>query len=559
MPSEESTAIPTLIERIDNPVFADGTVTFAGPDEHVTISWLELADDARRMAGRLQADGITPGAHVCILGPTNRLVVTAVQAIWRAGGCVVMLPLPMRLASIDAFVAQTRRRVLDADAAMVLIDPEFAPFVSPEPGDPPFVRLDEAAAWDGPKATPVASDLDALAVLQFTSGSTSEPKGVMLTQQAVSSNVAGCTEAGGLVAGDVIVSWLPLYHDMGLIGMLTIPMCTGTSLVLGAPQDFLAKPLRWLEWMSQYRGSITAAPNFAYALGVRALRKAPSDLDLSHMKVVLSGAEPVDGPTFRRFLDAAGKFGMEPAAAYPAFGMAEVCIGGTFPRRGDGLRMDVVDRVALEVEHVAREVDPSDERARELARLGRPVPGLEIRIVDRQDRHVLGEREVGELLIRGSSLTSGYYKRPDLTAELIIDGWLHTGDLAYTVDGELVMCGRIKDVIIIGGRNVYPQDVERAVNEVEGVRSGNAIAFGVDARGGGQSIVVVAETRAGDLETLAAEVAEAVTAEVGIPPKDVVFVRPSTLPKTSSGKLQRSACAAQYASGTLELAEPTPA
>lgn len=547
----------TLVQMIDSAALTSGQVTFEHPGHKESVSWAHLRADALAMAARLQAEGLQPGQHVCVLGPTNRAVVTAVQAIWQAGCCLVMLPLPMRLGSIDVFIDQTRRRIADADGAFVLIDPEFAPFVQPAPGDPPFLRLDEI----GPTSTgltvedfrPVEVSPQDRAILQFTSGSTADPKGVDLNHFALTSNIAGATAAGGLVSEDVVVSWLPLYHDMGLVGMLSIPMCSpDVSLVLGAPQDFLAKPLRWLQWISDYDGSVTAAPNFAYALATRALRKAPADLDLSSMKVLLSGAEPVDGPTFRKFLAAAAPFGLDPAAAFPAFGMAEVCIGGTFPQRGQGLRMDVVDREVLENEHRAVEVDPAAPAARELALLGAPVPGLKIQIIDPATGQELGDRHVGELLIAGTSLTSGYYRRPEATAELLRDGWLHTGDLAYTLDGELVICGRIKDVIIIGGRNIYPQDVERVVNAVEGVRAGNTIAFGIDGRAGAQQIIVVSETRDGHSEALITAISEAVTAEIGVPATEVVLVEPGSIPKTSSGKLQRSGCKRAWQAGELQ-------
>ncbi len=546
---------------IDNSYDQGGSVHFKYPDRTEDLTWAELREDSMAVGAYLQRNGVKPGDHVCILGPTNRGVVTCVQAIWRTGGCVVMMPLPMRLGSIDQFVAQTRKRIADADGVCVLIDPEFAPFVQPEEGDPPFFVIDqtmsEATGLSSADFEPVDVTPSDTAILQFTSGSTSDPKGVMLPHSALAANVAACAQAGGLVHEDVVVSWLPLYHDMGLVGMLTIPMVSpGVSLVLGAPQDFLAKPLRWLEWISQYGGSVTAAPNFAYALATRALRKAADDLDLSSMKVLLSGAEPVDGPTFRKFMEAAGRFGLDPACAFPAFGMAEVCIGGSFPGRGQGLRMDVVDRVLLETEHVAVPVAEDHPNARELAFLGQAVPGLVLKIVDPATGESKGDREVGELLISGTSLTSGYYRRPDATEELLRDGWLHTGDLAYTVDGELVLCGRIKDIIIIGGRNVYPQDIERAVNGIDGVRAGNVIAFGTDGRAGAQSIIVVAETKDGHSDTLVTAISEAVTAEVGVPPREVVLVQPGTMPKTSSGKLQRSACRLQWEAGELSVLAP---
>jgi fatty-acyl-CoA synthase len=239
---------------------------------------------------------------------------------------------------------------------------------------------------------------------------------------------------------------------------------------------------------------------------------------------------------------------------FPAFGMAEVMIGGAFQRPGLGLRTDRVDRRVLESERYAAPVDEGQQGSRRLAILGQPLPGLEFRICDPESGDLRRDREVGELQIRGTSVTPGYYNRPDATAELFVDGWLRTGDLAYLLDGELVVCGRIKDVIIVGGRNVFPEDVERAVAAVDGVRAGNIIAFGVEGRRGKEGLIVVAESKADDVEACRRTVAERVREAVGIPAKEVVLVAPGTLPKTSSGKLQRSLCKQRYLDADLTRA-----
>jgi fatty-acyl-CoA synthase len=221
------------------------------------------------------------------------------------------------------------------------------------------------------------------------------------------------------------------------------------------------------------------------------------------------------------------------------------------------MRTDLIDGRVLEHERYAASAAPGAPTARELAMLGRPIPGLHIRVVDPETGRECRDREVGELQIKGTSVTSGYYRNPEATAELIVDGWLHTGDLAYTVDGEMVMCGRIKDVIIIGGRNVYPQDIEKAVGDIDGVRKGNVIAFGRNGRAGKQHIVVVAETRAEDTAALEGQIRSRITAEIGVPAHEIVLVPPATIPKTSSGKLQRSACGASYDAGEYRSLLPT--
>jgi fatty-acyl-CoA synthase len=238
---------------------------------------------------------------------------------------------------------------------------------------------------------------------------------------------------------------------------------------------------------------------------------------------------------------------MDPGAVFPAFGMAEVMIGGAFQEPGLGLRTDCVDRRVLETERYAAPVDAGAPGSRRLAVLGRPLPGLRFRICDPESGRLRRGREVGELQIRGTSVTPGYYRKPEATAELFVDGgWLRTGDLAYLLDGELVVCGRIKDVIIVGGRNVFPEDVEKAVAGVDGVRAGNVIAFGVEGRRGKEGLIVVAESKSDDTEGCRRTVAEKVREAVGLPAREVVLVAPGTLPKTSSGKLQRSLCKQRY-------------
>jgi fatty-acyl-CoA synthase len=439
---------------------------------------------------------------------------------------------------------------------MVLADPMLMAFLTPEPGDPPILLLDElakpgsVASYEAPKEDP-----GALAVLQFTSGSTSDPKGVMLPHATVCANLDAIAGAAHFdPAYDVLCSWLPLYHDMGLIGLLTLGMTTGADFALASPLDFLGAPARWMEWMSEHKATATAGPNFSYALATRALRRAaPGSLDLSRWRIALNGAEAVDPDVVEAFLAAGAPFGLNPGAAFPAFGMAEATLAVTFPEPGSGLRTDPVDRRVLESERYAAPSDPAAPGTRRQVLLGRAVPGLELRIVDPETGAVLGEREVGELQIKGTSVTTGYYRRPDVTAEAFTDGWFRSGDLAYLTGGELVVCGRIKDLIIVGGRNVYPEDVERAAASVDGVRDGNVIAFSVEGRKGKERLVVVAESKADDMGTLRSEVAGRVSDVVGLPPEDVVFVEPGTLPKTSSGKLQRSLCRDRYQNGALSL------
>jgi fatty-acyl-CoA synthase len=554
--------MPSVVSRLQTAAEGAGAITFvgsaagdAGPADRVP--WSRLHDEAQGLAAALQARGVGPGVHVAGLGPTSRALVTAIQAVFLAGGTVVALPLPMRLGSLEEFVEQTRRRIANADAAVVLVDDELAPFLDPPPERARVVLLDElvregartgASAWARPPDAP-----DRLAILQFTSGSTAAPKGVMLPDRCVGANIDAIVAGAGISNADRAVSWLPLYHDMGLIGLMMTPMLLGFELVLGAPQDFLARPACWLEWISEHRGTITAGPNFSYALAARALRRAGA-LDLSSWRLALNGAETVDPNAVESFCAAAAPFGFDARAAYPVFGMAEATLAVTFPAVGEGMTVDEVDRHALEHDHHARAAadDAAPGSVRRLAKLGRPLDGFELRIVDPATGAARGEREVGELQLRSPSVTTGYYRNAEATAASFDDGWLRTGDLAYLVDGELVVCGRQKDVIIVGGRNVFPEDVERAAATVEGVRAGNVIAFGSDRKRGRESIVVVAETKTDDTHEVHESVVTRVCDAVGVPPVEVVLVRPGSLPKTSSGKLQRSLCRDRYHENQLE-------
>ncbi len=540
----------TIPLRISDPTRHDGNVTFVDGDHHETVRWSEVDHDARAVAAGLAARGVRPGDHVALLGPTTRALVTTIEAIWLAGATVVVLPLPMRMSSIEEFVSQTRRRILGADTRLVVVDPQLAPFIEPEPGDPPMVGFDEIVGDGGDYVAPRV-DPDSLAILQFTSGSTSDPKGVMLPHRVVLANIDAIDQALSLdPARDVAVSWLPLYHDMGLVGILTSAMVRGVDLVLAGPQTFMASPARWMQWISDYRGTITAGPNFSWVLATRALKRL-DDLDLSNLRVALNGAEPVDAAGVEALVAAGERHGLRPGAVFPAFGMAEVAIAGTFPEPMSGLRTDDVDQRVLETERYAAPIEPDAPGVKRFARLGRPVKGLEMRVVDPGSGDELKEREVGELQIRGTSMMPGYYKHPDATAAAFDGDWFRTGDLAYFVDDELVICGRIKDIIIVAGRNVFPEDVERSVADIEGVRAGNVIAFGVPGRRR-EGLVVVAETKGADAGSLRESVAARIRDVVGMPADEVVLVPPGTLPKTSSGKLQRSLCRDRYLEKDLE-------
>ncbi|MEP1125134.1 MAG: AMP-binding protein [Ilumatobacter sp.] len=563
----------STIARLEAAADSGTGIRFVGtsvmPDgEPVYVGWDQIHDEARAVGAALHAKGLVPGDHVAVLGPTSRDLITIVRGCWMAGIASMVLPLPMRMGSLEAFIESTRARIRHGDAKLVLIDDQLADFYTAVAGDPPIepMRSVLPGAPNVPSGDALqipGHDPERLVILQYSSGSTGEPKGVMIPDRVLSANLDATCEAAVLGPGETMVSWLPLYHDMGLVGFLALPMTKGVDLVQAAPQDFLARPGNWMDWISDHGGTATAGPNFSWVLATRALKRK-TDLDLSSLTLALSGAEPVDPVAVEAFVAEASRFGFTAGGVFPAFGMAEVAIAGAFPERGRGLRTDVVDRQVLETQRVAKPIDIDDPtdfalRARRLPLLGRAVPGLEMKVVDPDTFEELPERHVGELLLRGTSVTPGYYKRPDATAALFRDDWLCTGDLAYLLDGELVMCGRIKDVIIVGGRNVFPEDIERSVGPLDGVRAGNVIAFGMDGYKGKESVVVVAEVRptdtSGDLDAIRKVIHERTLDVCGLPPRDVMLVQPGTLPKTSSGKLQRSRCRDEYLNDDLVLVD----
>ncbi|MEU6269407.1 fatty acyl-AMP ligase [Saccharopolyspora shandongensis] len=523
-------------------------LTTGEPGQPWFRTWAEVHADALRMAGAL-GDDLGPGRVVAILAADPGLIAPAVQAVWLGGGSVTMLHQPTPRTDLAHWAEDTVRVLKMIGARLVLLGAPFEDLAGVlEENAIGYRNL--AGLTDGePLAEPVAVDEDAAALLQLTSGSTADPKAVRITHGNLYANLRAMVTAADLdPAHDVAVSWLPLFHDMGMVGCLTVPMAIGMSAVKVTPADFLARPLLWPELISRYRGTVTAAPNFAYAIvGRRMARADDGDFDLSSLRFTLNGAEPIDPAAAQAFTDAGARFGMSPDCMVCAFGMAEATLAVSFAPLGRGLEVDTVDAEALEQQRRAEPASPDVERARRFALLGNPLPGLEVDVVDDSGRQ-LGERQVGRLRIRGEAVTPGYLTMDGPLSTQDAAGWLDTGDEGYLVDGQVVICGRRKDVIIMGGRNIYPVDIERAACQVEGVRAGNAAAVRQDAGSRRERFAVVLESRlAGDEsaeKALRKEVAARIVDAVGVRPSAVVVLQPGSLPKTPSGKLKRAATAA---------------
>jgi fatty-acyl-CoA synthase len=392
---------------------------------------------------------------------------------------------------------------------------------------------------------PVNTDDDDIALMQLTSGSTGSPKAVEITHANVVANAEAMMEGCDFdVDNDVIVSWLPCFHDMGMTGYLTVPMYIGAELVKITPMDFLRDTLLWARLIDKYRGTMTAAPNFAYNLFANRLRKQakPGEYDLSSLRWALSGAEQVDPIDVEDLCEAGAPFGLRPEAIIPAYGMAETTVAVSFSECGSGMKVDEVDADLLAVLH--RAVPAIRGHTRRLVTLGRPLKGMELRVID-EDGAVLGPRGVGVIEVRGEPVTRGYTTAAGFIAAQDELGWYDTGDLGYLTEAdEVVVCGRLKDVIIMAGRNIYPTDIERAAGRVAGVRPGCAVAVRLDAGLSRETFAVAVECKEFDdpqqVRRVERQVAHEVFAEVDVRPRNVVVLAPGTIPKTPSGKLRRA-------------------
>jgi fatty-acyl-CoA synthase len=539
----------------ENAVHSDRSVTFLrATGEERTVGYPDLWREACRRAHALASLGLKRGDRVALVLPEpDEFVLTFIAAL-TAGIVAVPIYPPQTLAKMEAY-GDTVRHVLAASGALVLITNDaLRPLIAEHmAGSGTRVVLErdvrEAPGFQGQAPEPVS--LGDLAFLQFTSGSTSRPKGVMVTHENLSVNSHAIMFDGlRSTPADRGVSWLPLYHDMGLIGFVIAPLYALVQVMFLPTMAFIRRPSLWLDAIHRFRGTITFAPNFAFALATRAVTEGQArNWDLSCMRALGCGAEPIQADVLRAFLGRFAAQGLKPESLLPSYGMAEATLAITFADVTERLKTDRIDVTAMR----AGAAKPAAEgaAAMELVSCGRPFPGHEIAIVAPDGRH-LGEREVGEVWLRGPSVTAGYFGDREATEETFGGGWLKTGDLAYRAGGELYICGRAKDLIILNGKNYYPQDIERIVSKVDGIRDGQCVAFSRLDASGAEIAVIVAESRK-KIEGLAAAVIAAVRAELGLTLAEVWFIRRGTLPKTSSGKVRRRECKRRLEENELEL------
>jgi fatty-acyl-CoA synthase len=537
------------VSRFTEKMFHNARISKKGmvtgdPHAPVRHTWGEVHERSRRIAGGLAAAGIGLGDAVGVLAGFPVEIAPTAQGLWMRGASLTMLHQPTPRTDLAVWAEDTMNVIGMIEAKIVIVSEPFLVAI-PVLEEKGIKVLTVADLLASEPIDPIEVGEDDLALMQLTSGSTGSPKAVQITHRNIYSNAeAMFIGAQYDINKDVMVSWLPCFHDMGMVGFLTIPMYFGAELVKVTPMDFLRDALLWAKLIDKYKGTMTAAPNFAYALLAKRLRRQakPGDFDLSTLRFALSGAEPVEPADVEDLLDAGKPFGLNSSAILPAYGMAETTLAVSFSECNAGLVVDEVDADLLAA--LRRAVPATKGNTRRLATLGPLLKDLEARIIDEQG-NLMPPRGVGVIELRGESLTPGYLTMGGFISAQDEHGWYDTGDLGYmNEDGHIVVCGRVKDVIIMAGRNIYPTDIERAACRVNGVRPGCAVAVRLDAGHSRETFAVAVESNAFqdpvEVRRMEHEVAREVLKEVDMRPRNVVVLGPGTIPKTPSGKLRRS-------------------
>lgn len=545
-----------------------------------SLTFGELYAAAQRCAEELLRRGVPPGGRVSLMLPTSRAFFVSYAGILLAGAIPVPIYPPFRADRIEEYAARQSAILNNAEVCLLvtfrraeavahLLEPRVQSLQAVVDAEKLLEAADHAKP-PSPGALPVhvtgsrARQGTDIALLQYTSGSTGDPKGVVLTHANLLANMRAMGRAVQLGPGDVGISWLPLYHDMGLIGAWLTLLHFGVPLAVMSPLAFLTRPERWLQEFKKHRGTIAAAPNFAYELCVRKIaEKDLEGLDLSTWRAALNGAEPVNPETLERFATRFAKCGFRREAQTPVYGLAESSLAVTVPPLGRGPLVDRIERETFSAKGLAVPVPSTNASTISFVSSGKSFPGHDVCIVNEQGVEV-PDRTEGFLWFRGPSATMGYYKNAAATEKLFPQGpakdeneyaWVDSGDRAYRAEGEFYVTGRTKDIIIKGGRNLYPHEVEELTARVEGIRKGCIVAFGIkDAASGTEKLLVVAESRESapaKRASVAAAVSDQISRGLGLPPDRVELIPIGSIPKTSSGKLRREETKKLYLAGTL--------
>lgn len=560
----------TLVEILDWHVAKHAEqvhITLYDEEEHTeNITYRILQEQAKALAtGLLRQHGLSSGDKVAIMLPTGREFFAAFYGALYAGCVPVPLYPPARPSQIEDHMRRIAGIIANAQASILITIDQVKPLGRLLRAQCKSLRAvtttKDLSVPCAPSSFPKLGPQD-IAFLQYTSGSTGNPKGVVLTHANLLANLRAMEHASGITAADIFVSWLPLYHDMGLIGACMGSLYVGFRLVLLSPLSFLARPGRWLWTIDRHRATVSAAPNFAYELCANKLDDRDlNGLDLSCWRLAYNGAEPISASTIDHFVARFARYGFSRTAMTPVYGLAESSVGLAFPPLERGPLIDHVDRDALTRSDIARCAQADDHCALHIVSCGLPLPDHAIRIVDTAGR-VLPERTQGRVQFCGPSATSGYFHNPEATARLFDGQWLNSGDMGYIAAGELYLTGREKDIIIHGGHNIYPQELEEAVSQVRGVRKGGVAVFPAsNTHTGTERLVILAETHESstiERDRILAEINNLTVDLAGMPADDIVLAPPRAVLKTSSGKIRRTACRELYEHGTIGSTQRAP-
>lgn len=516
-----------------------------------------LLERAGQAAAALDAAGVRAGDRVVLaLSDPHDFLIAFIAAL-ALDASAVPLPPVAEAGAPRSFAARLRSVAADCAPRVAVVEDveQLARALGDVPSTlrviaPPMLTGNRTRAiTDRPGTTP--------AFIQYTSGSTGTPKGVVVTHANILANCRAIRDATAYTADDRMVAWLPLHHDMGLVGGLLTSIYCAAETWLMPPLSFLGRPVTWLEAISAFRATLTVGPTFGYGLCARKIPdKQLAGLDLSSLRLAYIGAEPIPPAIAHAFVQRFAPYGFASTALYPVYGLAEATLAVAFPPPGSRLREDSIDRHRLAADGVAHPVAADHPDGRSLISVGHPLPGHRVTIQCPTSGATLGERQLGELLVEGPSVTPRYWNEPATTRTV-----LHTGDLAYVADGHIYVVDRLKDLVIIGGCNYAPSDIEQALDTIDGLRAGRAVAFAAPNGDGLDALHIVSEANPDLPRTPAAianDVRAAVRRAIGIGVGSVTIVAPGSLERTSSGKLKRRACADAYRAGTLVPFDPVP-
>ncbi|HTQ57244.1 MAG TPA: fatty acyl-AMP ligase [Bryobacteraceae bacterium] len=547
--------LPEILLKLEN--CTRWGARFITPSEEATFyPYQDVLRRAQKAAAALQAQGLQRGDRVALILSTSIEFFDSLLGVQLAGGIPAALYPPFRLGKLDEYFARLRKMLTKIGARFLITEGRIRKLLGPGVvGVQSLQEVLEAKDLqnNGHRWQPVDVDPDQAAFLQFSSGTTVEPKAVMVTHTNLLANLTMMQQCLVYRGEDEIdngcVCWLPLYHDMGLVGCLYLGMYYPGTVTYMGPDTFLAKPAIWLRTLSRYKSPISPAPHFAYSLCATKIKDEEMEgVDLSRWRAALNGAEPIETDGVQRFTERFARWGFKPAALTPVYGLAEAGLGVTFTELDDLPKFTEFSREGLWNGGTAH---PGE--GRRIVSVGRALPGVEVAIFDDLEQQV-PENRVGRIWVKGPSITKGYWESPELTANMIHGDWLDTGDLGFFHDGELYIAGRAKDLIIIRGRNYAPQEMEELLLDVDGVRKGCTVAVSTMFEGEGEQLIILAEkdprSKRPD-EDVIAEINHLILKGLSLKPRDVELLEPGTLPRTSSGKLRRSEALRQFLAGEL--------